>query len=346
MSQKPLTGLSFDELKSDFYRMGEKPYRTKQVVEWLYWSGAKSFSDMTNLSEAFRGKLGQAFSISLPKVEAFTSTDGTVKYRFTLEDGEAIEAVWIPEKKRNTLCISSQVGCALKCAFCVTGVVGFKRNISISEIVDQVRYIKVIEKRPVSNVVFMGMGEPLLNMENVIGAIEILTHPHMMAIGKRKISVSTAGIVPNIRKFFETTDVKLAISLTGTTDESRDYWMPINRKYNLDQLTNELRNMKLANGRHLMFEVVLMKSQNDSPEEAERLGKLLKGIPAKVNLIPYNENPFFPKLKRPDKPAIEKFRTVLARYGIFSMVRNNRGEDILAACGQLAGNNQPKEIGV
>jgi 23S rRNA (adenine2503-C2)-methyltransferase len=337
MERRPILALTLPELTATLEDWGEPPYRAGQIFNWLYRRGAEEFSDMTNLAKGLRDRLDREFEITRPDVERHRSEDGTIKFRFTLADGRSIESVWIPEEKRNTLCVSSQVGCALKCAFCVTGAMGFKRDLSVEEIVAQVRHARVGETLPVSNVVFMGMGEPLLNDENVEKSVFIISETAGLAVGRRRITVSTAGIAPKIGPFIQRTGVKLAVSLTGGDDRSRDRWMPINKRWNLKDLFKELRSLGLPKGRRITFEVVLMKGENDSLEEAEKLADRLKGIPAKVNLIPYNENPVFPLLKRPDGKRVEKIREFLLSRKIHATVRKNRGEDIMAACGQLAG---------
>jgi 23S rRNA (adenine2503-C2)-methyltransferase len=334
---KPILSLTFEELKAELKDLSESSFRAQQIYEWLYEKGVSDFSEMSNLSKELREKLSQTYFITKPKQETFTSTDGTVKYQFILDDDKRIESVWIPETSRNTLCISSQVGCALKCAFCVTGAIGFSRNLTADEIVAEVRAVRLLDQRPVSNIVFMGMGEPLLNVDNVVKAIEVLTDHKGIAIGKRKITVSTAGMVPKIKEFVQRSGVRLAISLTGTNDEARDYWMPINKKYNLATLSQELRSLNMGEGRHVMFEVVMIRDQTDRMEQAKELVSVLKGIPAKVNLIPYNENEFFPDLKQPDQKDVLAFQNYLLQHGIRTMIRKNRGRDIMAACGQLAG---------
>lgn len=332
-----ILGLRQEELKEAIVALGEPAYRVSQVYEWVFRHGAQDFTQMTNLSKGLREKLSEHFELKPAGPISFVSTDGTEKFQFRLHDGVSIESVWIPEDRRKTLCISSQVGCPLKCAFCVTGAVGYKRNLTPAEIVAQVWHVKVVRKLPITNIVFMGMGEPLLNAEAVIQAIHVISEPTGIGIGKRKITVSTAGIVPNIATFLEAVDVKLAISLTGSSDKSRDYWMPINKKYDLATLKAALRKVHIPEGRKITFEVVLMAKKNDTKEEAEDLSQFLKGLPAKVNLIPYNENPYFPDLHKPDPEAIETFQKVLFSHGIRSMVRKNRGQDVMAACGQLAG---------
>ncbi|MFH1018056.1 MAG: 23S rRNA (adenine(2503)-C(2))-methyltransferase RlmN [Pseudomonadota bacterium] len=337
MNRRPILALTLGDLAAALKDWNEPSYRAPQVFNWLYLRGARSFSEMTNLSKRLRERLEAEFEITEPGVERWESRDGTIKFRFLLADGRSVEGVWIPEEKRKTFCISSQVGCPLDCAFCVTGAMGFKRNLKAEEIVAQIRHVRVLEKRPVTNIVFMGMGEPLLNEENVARAIFVMCDTAGMAIGKRKITLSTAGIVPKIRPFLENTGVKLAVSLTGGSDEARDHWMPINRKYDLQALFRELRAVKLPKGRRITFEVVLMKGKNDTLEETRKLADLLRGIPSKVNLIPYNENPVFPDLKRPDGERVDEIREYLLTRKIHATVRKSRGEDILAACGQLAG---------
>ncbi|HLG18911.1 MAG TPA: 23S rRNA (adenine(2503)-C(2))-methyltransferase RlmN [Bdellovibrionota bacterium] len=339
-----LLGLTAEELSGELQRMGEPRYRAKQICAWLYAEPVRSFTEMANLPEALRKGLAERFKFEVPASAVQVSADGTRKYRLTLEDGEVIECVWIPEAARKTLCVSSQVGCALNCQFCVTGAVGYQRNLTAGEIVAQIRHVMLMEKLPVTNLVFMGMGEPLLNVENVVQAIRVLTRKEGFGFGKRKITVSTAGVVPQIESFVKATGVKLAISLTGATDASRNHWMPINKKYSLESLSKALRRMKLGKGRKITFEVVLMGGENDTEEEARNLSKYLSGIPAKVNLIPYNENPFFPRLKRPKPENVDRFRKILLLKRIQTMVRKNRGTDIMGACGQLAGRSVEPEV--
>lgn len=335
--KRSILSVTFEELKQVLVSGGQPAYRAKQVFDWVYERGATDFSAMTDLSKELREVLAEKADFPIFEEEVLVSADGTKKFRFKLSDGEMIESVWIPEERRNTLCISSQAGCPLKCAFCVTGLLGLKRNLSAEEIVAQVWRVRSVLKLPVTNIVMMGMGEPLLNFDNVVRAIAIMTDQQGMAIGKRKITVSTAGIAPKIKPFLEATGVKLAISLTGWTDEVRNHWMPINQKYNLAALKKELQSLHLPKGKVVMFEVVLMGGVNDSVEEAEKLADYLKGIPARVNLIRYNQNPAFPDLKRPSLEHTDRFQKALINRGIFTFLRKNRGEDVMAACGQLAG---------
>jgi 23S rRNA (adenine2503-C2)-methyltransferase len=340
--RRPILGLDLPELEDCLARIGESTYRAKQISHWLHRRGAKSFAEMTDLSEPLRARLESDYSITVPPVEEFTSGDGTRKFRFLVGPGEAVEAVWIPDENRKTLCVSSQVGCALGCRFCVTGAIGFRRNLRADEIVAQVRHVKLLEKLPVTNLVFMGMGEPLQNEEGVLAALRVLTSDHGLKIGRRKITVSTVGLVPRIAEFLRTSDVNLAVSITGTNDRERDRWMPINRKYPLKVLTDTLRAYPWKLGRKVTFEVVLIGGETDGEDQALELARWLRGIPCMVNLIPYNENPLFPELRAPDRERILAYQTALIRKGIRAMIRRSRGQDILAACGQLAGRTLEK----
>ena len=333
----PILARTPGEVVAELDRMGEPAYRARQLLRWLYERGADEFAAMTNLPRGLRERLASRFFITTLKAETLISSDGARKLRFSLSDGKIIESVWIPEGRRRTLCVSSQAGCALNCAFCVTGAVGFERDLTADEIVAQVRYVRFREALPVTNLVFMGMGEPLLNDDNVARAIEVLSADGGMAIGRRKITVSTAGITPKIKPFLERTGVKLAVSLTGLTDAARNRWMPLNRKFPLDELLRALKGLGFKKGRKMSFEVVLIEGVNDSVKEAELLAELIRGIPASVNVIPYNENPFFPDLKRPSPGRVEKFRDALLKQHVPVIVRRSRGQDIMAACGQLRG---------
>jgi 23S rRNA (adenine2503-C2)-methyltransferase len=337
IERRPILGLTLPELGAALAEWGESSYRAKQIYQWLFARGAVSFGEMTNLTAPLREKLDENFFITVPSPEAFLSEDGTKKFRFAVGEGEAIEAVWMPDERRKTLCVSSQVGCALGCRFCVTGAVGFRRNLRADEIVAQVRYVKVLEGIPVSNIVFMGMGEPLLNSDEVLRSIRVLTSDHGLKIGRRKITVSTVGISPKIVDFLNASDVSLAVSITGTNDKDRNHWMPINRKYPLKALTDTLRNFPWKKGKKVTFEVVLIEGRTDSDREAHELATWLAGIPCMVNLIPYNENSSFPDLKAPPRERVIEFQKALIQRGIRAMIRRNRGRDILAACGQLAG---------
>ncbi len=319
--------------------LGEKPYRAKQVIKWLYKRLASSFEEMTDLPKGLREELNERTFISdLKPLKILTSGDGTKKFLFGLIDGETIESVLIPERDKNTLCISSQVGCKRGCRFCITGRVGLRRNLRAFEIVDQVIAVKRLYKdSKITNIVLMGMGEPLDNPDEVFDALGRITE--YMGFSKRRITLSTAGVIPQIKRLVENgPDVNLAISLNATTDEIRNRLMPINREYPLKELLSVCRGIPLAPRRRITFEYVMIDGINDSREDAQRLVRLLKGVRAKVNLIPYNpvnkgvlQRPF----KRPTEDNIVTFQRILMDAGITSIIRKSKGQDIEAGCGQL-----------
>ncbi|WP_457677657.1 23S rRNA (adenine(2503)-C(2))-methyltransferase RlmN [Thermovibrio sp.] len=339
--------LNFNELKEFVESLGLEPYRARQMAQWLYKKRVDSFEKMTNISKEVRKLLSERAEISpLKLVKVEESADGTRKYLFELKDGNKVESVFIPEKSWNTLCVSTQVGCPAGCKFCLTAKDGFTRNLTASEIVEQ--YIQVQrevgEERRISNVVFMGMGEPLLNFDNVKKAVEIMTHKDMFDLSTRKITISTVGIVPGIERMArEMNKVKLAVSLHATTDEVRDFLVPLNRKYPIKAIMEALRRYPADNNRRIMIEYVMLKGVNDSPEDAHRLAKLVKGLPVKVNLIPFN-----PYLGAPFEPTpreeIEKFQKVLWDYNIAAFIRDSRGQDISAACGMLRTKEKEREL--
>lgn len=291
---------------------------------------------MSNLSKELQAKLAETFSFPEFKFEEFVSEDGVRKFHVHLKDGKSVESVWIPEVSRATLCVSSQVGCAMACKFCVTGLQGFTKNLSVEEILMQMYYVRWVRGLQVTNVVFMGMGEPMLNYENVVKSVKQLTSVKAFELGLRKVSVSTVGMVPKILSFMEATNVRLAISLTGSSNESRDYWMPINQKHNLQELKKVLMKLPDNKWRKVMFEVVMIKDKTDTDDQAKDLVLFLKGLDAKVNLIPYNENPLFPDLKKPDREQLLKYRDRLMKAGFHTTIRKNRGNGIFGACGQLS----------
>ncbi|MFY1827761.1 23S rRNA (adenine(2503)-C(2))-methyltransferase RlmN [Myxococcus fulvus] len=325
-------------------QLGERAFRAPQMYRWLHQRGVTSFDEMTDLSKAFREKLKVAAEI-IPLVKDLEqrSIDGTIKYRWKTRDGRYIESVYMPSEDRRTLCVSTQVGCAMACGFCMTGTMGLKRNLTPSEIVAQVHAVnREVRKneghetlRPLSNLVFMGMGEPLHNFENLKTALAILQSGDGPNFSHRHITVSTVGLVPMIERFGKETDVKLAISLNASTDEQRSKTMPVNRKWNIAALLDACRKFPLRQGRRITFEYVLIQGFNDSDEDAHRLIQLLKGIPAKVNLIPYNENPGLGFLTTAEERA-EQFRAILSDGHVAAYIRKNRGRDIAGACGQLA----------
>lgn len=321
---------------------GEKAYKALQVFVWIFNKGVNSFDDMTDLSKALREKLKDNFSISRPKIlAAEKSQDGTQKILLELEDKNCIECVLIPEEDRLTLCLSSQVGCPLDCGFCMTGKGGFVRNLKLSEIVDQVfaaqSLLSVNQK--ITNLVLMGMGEPLLNYDEVIKFLNISIHQKGLGLAPRRVTVSSAGIVPVIERLGKDTKVNLAISLNATTDEIRNRLMPINKKYPLKTLLDECRKYPAARNRYITFEYILIEDVNDSVEDAKRLVKLLQGIKCKINLIPFNPFPGA-EFKRPSEKTTLNFQKVLMDNNYIAIIRLSKGQDISAACGQLRGKLQ------
>jgi len=327
--------------------LSQPSFRGKQIMGWLYRSGITEFSQMTDLAKIFRQLLEEKSCFSLfkdPLIER--ARDGCIKFGFHLEDNKIVESVLIPEPDRNTLCISSQVGCAMKCSFCLTGTMGFTRNLSPSEIVNQICGVRDFlltlpdEERTgpkeISNVVFMGMGEPLNNLKNVLTSLSIMTEPKGLNLAGRRITVSTCGIAPRLRELGEKSSVNLAISLHAVDDEIRGRLMPVNSSYPVDQLLEACRSFPMPKRRRIMFEYILLKGINDSDKQAHQLAKKLRKIPCKINLLPYNESPALP-YKSPDQNRILAFQEILrqAHYSVF--IRNSRGSDISAACGQLAG---------
>ncbi len=343
-----LKNLTLKGLESFLLELDPKTFRAVQVARWLYGRGARSFEEMKNLSKDFRIQLAEKAKISwLEPQEIQTSPDGTRKFLFVLEDGEGIESVLLPERDHWTLCLSSQVGCALGCKFCLTGKRGWIRNLSPAEIIDQVLSVGATlpaEKR-VRNLVFMGMGEPLLNFENMIQAIEILRSPLGLQFSHRHITVSTAGMIRQMEAFASRRNfAQLAISLNASGDEQRTELMPINRRYPLRDLLAACRLLPLANREKITFEYVLIRGLNDSAKDANRVARLLKGIPAKINLIPFNEHSGIP-WRRPEEEMVSRFRKILMDSGYTAVVRQSKGKDIMAACGQLGGKKVPLRKG-
>ena len=335
-----MKSLSRQELDRFIADNGEKSFRSSQIWSWIYAKGLTSFEGMTNIARDLRAKLDQiAFVSSLKLVEKHTSPlSATQKFLWELDDGLRIESVYIPGGKRRTVCISSQVGCALGCSFCATASMGFARNLDPHEIVDQVLSIQRETDVKPTNVVVMGMGEPLLNYDNVIKALTTINDPDGIAIGHRKITISTAGIIPQIYRYSEECrPFKLAISLNATTDTQRTLLMPINKKYPLKDLINAAKEYTRRRKKRLTFEYVLIKNINDTPEDAQRLLKRLKGIPCKVNLIAYNTTS--DKYTRPDDVHIQAFAESIRPLCAPVTLRLSRGNDIEGACGQLAVTN-------
>jgi 23S rRNA (adenine2503-C2)-methyltransferase len=339
-----LLGMPQGELEALFADLGEKPYRARQLLQWMYQRGVTDFDAMTDLSKSLRAKLVERATIALPRVDSqHESSDGTVKWLFASGSGQRVEAVYIPEPARGTLCISSQVGCALDCAFCATGAQGFNRNLTAAEIIGQVWHANaVLPRRPngetaVTNVVFMGMGEPLANYRNVIPVLELLISDYAYGLSRRRVTVSTSGIVPHVEKLGDECNVSLAVSLHAPNDELRNRIVPINKLHPIGELLDACWRYaaKHAN-RFITFEYVMLRDVNDSLAHADELAQLLGGSPAKVNLIPFNPFPGT-EYKRSSVETIRYFQDRLRDRGIVATTRRTRGDDIDAACGQLAG---------
>ena len=336
----PIKDLSLDELRERLAAMGLKPYRAGQIFHWIYRQHAVSFDEMTNIAKAERRLLSRAFAITAPAVLLVErSADGTRKFLFGLDDGHTIESVLIPDKDRQTLCISSQVGCRQACRFCLTARGGFIRDLKAREISDQVlevaRVLRREGSRDITNIVLMGMGEPLANFEEVARALRTITSDKGLGFSPRRVTVSTNGLVPEIGKLGASgLRVNLAVSLNATTDVVRDRIMPVNKRYPIRELLAACRRFPLEPRRRITFEYVLLKSVNDSPEDAIRLSKLLRGIKCKVNLIPFNPFPGS-ELQRPADADVRRFQQVLLDHHYTAPVRESRGRDISAACGQL-----------
>jgi 23S rRNA (adenine2503-C2)-methyltransferase len=345
-STKPnLLGFSRARLEAFFAARAEAPFRASQVIKWIHARGVTDFNAMTNLSLKLRATLREDCEIAVPECASEqVSADGTMKWLLRLDDQNAIETVFIPEPGRGTLCVSSQVGCALDCTFCATARQGFNRNLTAAEIVGQLWFAKqALAARSgddvgITNVVMMGMGEPLLNFENVVDALRLMIDDHAYGLGKRKVTLSTSGLVPAIDKLKDAIDVSLAVSLHAPNDELRTQLVPLNRKYPIAPLLAACRRYVAGKERKVVvtFEYVMLDAVNDSESHARELAGLLRGLPAKVNLIPFN--PFAGSLyRRSSEGAVNRFRTILQEKGIVTVTRRPRGEDIDAACGQLAG---------
>jgi 23S rRNA (adenine2503-C2)-methyltransferase len=345
-SKTNLLGMTPVQLAEYFKEIGEKPFRATQVLKWIHQQGAESFDEMTNISKSLREKLNAQAELRGPEVVSQdTSKDGTRKWVIRVDGGSCVETVLIPEGDRGTLCVSSQVGCSLNCSFCSTGKQGFNRNLSAAEIIGQVRIaiksfgpMDPANKRVVTNVVMMGMGEPLMNFERVVSAMNLMMEDNAYGLSKRRVTLSTAGVVPAIDKLGEVTDVSLAVSLHAPNDELRDVLVPVNKKYPIEELIAACNRYleKLNDKRVITIEYTMMEGVNDLPEHAKQLAKLLKRVPCKLNIIPFNP---FPNsgYQRPKAAAIELFKNTMHKAGIRTTVRRTRGDEIDAACGQLVG---------
>lgn len=341
-----LMDLTRQQMREFFAELGEKPFRADQLVKWIYHFGEDNFDNMTNINKKLREKLKAVAEIKAPEVAVEQrSTDGTIKWAMQVGE-QQVETVYIPEADRATLCVSSQVGCALACTFCSTAQQGFNRNLTVSEIIGQVwRASKIIGNfgvtgvRPITNVVMMGMGEPLLNVANVVPAMEIMLDDFAYGLSKRRVTLSTSGVVPALDMLRDKIDVALAISLHAPNDELRDEIMPINKKYNIKMLMDSVhRYLEVSNANHgkVTIEYVLLDHVNDGTEHAHQLAQVLKNTPCKINLIPWNPFPEAPYGKSSNS-RVDRFQKTLMEYGFTVIVRKTRGDDIDAACGQLAG---------
>ncbi len=347
-----LLGLTREKLISFFKEIGEKPFRAQQVMKWIHHFGVDDFGAMTNVSKALRAKLQEIAEIRGPEIVSFDeSSDGTRKWVVRVTSGSCVETVYIPENGRGTLCVSSQAGCSLDCSFCSTGKQGFNSDLTVAEIIGQVwMAVKSFgppassEVRSVTNVVMMGMGEPLLNFDNVIDAMNLMLDDFAYGLSKRRVTLSTSGVVPNLLKMIGKTDVSLAVSLHAPNDELRNELVPINRKHNLQALLAAIdayMDSLPDNSRVVTIEYTLLAGINDQPEQVQQLIRLLKDVPCKINLIPFNPFPHS-GYERPSNNAIRRFQVALMDAGFNTTVRKTRGEDIDAACGQLVGSVMDK----
>lgn len=327
--------------------LGEKSFRVNQIMKWIYQFGVTDFSQMTNINRAFQEKLNEIAEIKAPEIKAeYKSSDGTIKWAMDAGDGQLIETVYIPDGDRATLCVSTQVGCVINCAFCATGAQGFNRNLKTSEIIGQVwratsqiGFTPIPKLRAIDNVVLMGMGEPLLNLNNVVPAMSLMLDDLGFGLSKRRVTVSTAGVVPALDKLGDMIDVALAISLHAPTDELRSKLVPLNDKYNIKDILDAVKRYVTksnANSGRVTIEYVLLADVNDTPQHARDLIKTLSHTPCKINLIPFNPHGES-KFKKPSKQSVDRFYQILIDHGFTVVTRKTRGDDIKAACGQLAG---------
>ena len=340
-----IIGQSEEKLRRTLIDWGEASFRTHQILGWIYKRGCRDFNSMSNVSKVLKEKLQNHYSLGLPSIKSRTkSEDGSIKYLFELSSGAQVESIWMPDGDRRTLCISSQVGCRLACSFCLTGTLGLKDQLTAGEILGQFMAVNddLSEKEQVTNIVMMGMGEPLDNYDAVVDAIKLLISTEALSFPIRKVTVSTSGLVDKIRAFGnEGLNVNLAVSLNATENPTRDVIMPINKKYPIESLIDCLQEYPLKAGRRITVEYVLLGGINYRMEDARRLSKLLSGFPCKINLIPFNwyEGSLY---QAPDDNQVELFRDYLVSKHYSTFVRKNRGTDILGACGQLAAESFPQ----
>jgi 23S rRNA (adenine2503-C2)-methyltransferase len=345
MEKTNLLGANLDEIETVVQEMGEPAYRARQIYAGIYVRLLQSWNDFTDLGKHFREKLADRFVISgLTPQQIFVSQDGTRRYLFEVAPGQKIESVFIPEERRDTICISTQAGCAVGCLFCATGKLPMRRNLRAGEIVGQILTLQADRGAATRrlNIVIMGMGEPLNNYENVMRAIRLMTDSEGMSISPRRVTLSTSGVVPGIQRLArEPVIPNLAISLNATTDAVRNVLIPINKKWNIAALIETCRCFPLERRRRITFEYVLIDGMNDSPEDACRLAALLRGLNKKINLIPLNADPLIP-LKTPSQERVLEFEQILVDHHITVNIRRPRGDDVSAACGMLAGRDQPR----
>ena len=347
--QKKINLLNFNRsaLREYLLSIGEKPFRSEQLMKWIYQEGESNFDNMTNLNKKLRNKLSDLCEVRAPEISHHQqAADGTIKFAIMLDGGQEVETVWIPETDRATLCVSSQVGCALECTFCSTAQQGFNRNLSVSEIIGQVWRVatfiglsKDTSKRPITNVVMMGMGEPLLNLKNVVPAMDLMMDDFGFGLSKRRVTLSTSGVVPALDMLGDQIDVALAISLHAPDNELRDVLVPVNKKYPIEEFLASVRRYlakSKANQGKVTIEYVMLNGINDSTDQAHALAELLKETSCKINLIPFNPYPGSPYTCSSNS-RIDRFSKVLSSHGYMTVVRKTRGDDIDAACGQLVG---------
>jgi len=327
--------LTLKELETMIGALGKEKYRSRQLFKWIYNKGILDFDEMSDIPKSLRVIFKDMFDLRLLEIkDVLISTDGTIKFGFLGEDGNLIESVLIPEKDRNTLCVSSQIGCRMGCRFCVTGKIGFIRNLNVSEIIGQFTGVKhYLDQNKITNIVFMGMGEPFDNLENFTHALEIMKDPAGLDFSHRKITVSSVGLIGGL-KTMEPKTAGIAISLNAADDKTRSYLMPINRLYPIREIVDYVKKFEGGNRNRITFEYILIKDVNDSPESAKLLSEVLYGIKCKINLIPYNESPYV-DFKTPTQKTIDQFHAYLLDRNFTVIIRESRGRDIGGACGQL-----------
>lgn len=343
MNKRDIRDLSYEELTAHLKSVGEASFHAKQIFEWIYQKGVTSFDEMNNLSKDLRAQLSQCFTMTniAETSRRDVSTDGTTKFLFELDDGENIETVLIPTPKRATVCVSTQVGCKFGCRFCASGIGGWKRNLSTAEILEQVLWAKKYVETgqcpapKITNIVFMGVGEPLDNYDNLVKAIRVINSPKGLNVAARRITISTCGLVPGIKKLAtEGLQIELAVSLHGSNNEARNALMPVNKKYPMDDLIDACREYSKVTKRQITFEYILIKDVTCTEKAAKELGRLLKGLLCKINLIPYNPVSEF-DYEPPSRNKMFAFKDYLQNLGIHMTMRAPRGKDVSAACGQL-----------